>query len=179
MPVDRTASAIRPWYMGDYACPRLHSGRKTPCPDFVHPNRDVHFRLVSSMTDADDERTASCRDLTIAAVIGFLAGYGAVALVSHLIIGYHFTAGTLPPRPCSPGLHSAHPLGEGGQAWELNGGVSSHVHGGASIQQSMLRISMNTRQPRLARPKSQYVRRGQVSSTELVWCATCAPPGLS
>ncbi len=56
------------------------------------------------MTADDSSKRVSWRELAAAAVIGFLAGYGAVALVSHFVLGYRMTVGTLPPRPCSLGL---------------------------------------------------------------------------
>lgn len=63
------------------------------------------------MTADDTEHRVSWRELAAAAVIGFLAGYGAVALVSHFVFGYRVTVGALPPRPCSLGFqHHTQPL---------------------------------------------------------------------
>lgn len=63
------------------------------------------------MAEDEVEQRISWRELAAAAVIGFLAGYGAVALVSHFVVGFRLTVGNLPPHPCGFGVrHPPQPL---------------------------------------------------------------------
>ena len=117
--------------------PRLHSGGRTLRPDTVCAARNVHCRLGNTMTD-DEEQAATWRELAVAAVFGFLAGYGAVALVTHLIVGYQYTAGTLHPWPCSPGLQPASTMSEGARALKHGTGATANAQTGATGPQTVL-----------------------------------------
>ena len=98
----------------------------------------MRCRLGNTMTDEDAEQAATWRELAIAAVFGFLAGYGAVALVTHLIVGYQYTAGTLHPWPCSPGLQPASTMSEGARALKHGTGATANAQTGATGPQTVL-----------------------------------------
>ena len=53
------------------------------------------------MTSDESEQKVYWWELAAAAVIGFLAGYGAVALASRFVSHNSVATGTLPSRPCS------------------------------------------------------------------------------
>ena len=105
------------------------------------------------MTDAEHEHRVSFRELVAAAVIGFLAGYGAVALVSHFVVGYRLTVGTLPSRPCIYGLQPrAQPVltvAGGDPSWVLQQRADAyHLPGkGAPNQQGRACTLMPTHAP--------------------------------
>ena len=68
-------------------------------------------RLSVGMIADESEHRVSWRELAAAAVIGCLAGYGAVALAYHFVLGYRMTVGAMPSRPCGLGIQpQARPL---------------------------------------------------------------------